>query len=239
MSEPKPPVLVILHQETSIPGRVGDLLVARGYDLDIRRPRFDDPLPGSLEEHTGAVIFGGPMSANDPDEFIKQEIDWISVPLKEQKPFLGICLGGQMLSKQLGGVVTPHRDDLVEIGYYAIEGTKEGADLLNWPEQVYQWHNEGFTLPSGAQLMASGETFTNQAFRYDSKAWGVQFHPEVTMDMMDHWTTVASDRLTLPGAQSREAHFNGRKAYDPAVERWLNDFLDMWLSDDMEPAFAG
>src|SRR5271169_722255 len=92
------PVLIVLHQETSTPGRVGNALRALGYRLDLRRPRFGDVLPEALEHHAGAVIFGGPMSANDPDEFIRREIDWIAVPLLEQRPFLGICLGAQMLA---------------------------------------------------------------------------------------------------------------------------------------------
>src|SRR5579863_9645731 len=96
------PVLVILHQETSTPGRIGNALRALGYPLDIRRPRFGDALPTTLEQHAGAVIFGGPMSANDTDEFIRREIDWIAVPLLERRPFLGICLGAQMLARQLG-----------------------------------------------------------------------------------------------------------------------------------------
>jgi GMP synthase (glutamine-hydrolysing) len=61
------PVLMILHQETSTPGRVGNALRALGYPLDIRRPRFGDPLPDTLDQHSGAVIFGGPMSANDSE----------------------------------------------------------------------------------------------------------------------------------------------------------------------------
>src|SRR6266700_4611068 len=96
------PVLIVLHQETSTPGRVGNALRALGYPLDIRRPRFGDPLPDTLERHAGAVIFGGPMSANDPDDYVRREIDWIEIPLREQRPFLGICLGAQMLAKQLG-----------------------------------------------------------------------------------------------------------------------------------------
>ena len=60
------PVLIVLHQETSTPGRVGNALRALGHPLDIRRPRFGDPLPETLDGHAGAVIFGGPMSANDP-----------------------------------------------------------------------------------------------------------------------------------------------------------------------------
>ena len=96
-TEPLRPILIVLHQETSTPGRVGNALRALGHGLDIRRPRFGDPLPETLEGHAGAVIFGGPMSANDPDDFVRQEIDWISVPLREQRPFLGICLGARFL----------------------------------------------------------------------------------------------------------------------------------------------
>src|SRR6195256_6904958 len=92
-STPLLPVLIVLHQETSTPGRVGNALRALGHRLDIRRPRFGDPLPKTLDGHAGAVIFGGPMSANDPDDFVRQEIDWIALPLREQRPLLGICLG--------------------------------------------------------------------------------------------------------------------------------------------------
>ena len=68
------PVLLVLHQEHSSPGRVGQVLSKLGYPLDIRRPRFGDPLPPTMEAHAAAVIFGGPNSANDPDDFIKREI---------------------------------------------------------------------------------------------------------------------------------------------------------------------
>ena len=118
------PVLIVLHQETSTPGRVGNALRALGFPLDIRRPRFGDPLPETLERHAGAVIFGGPMSANDSDDYVRREIDWIEVPLREQRPFLGICLGAQMLAKQLGAQVAPHHEGRVEVGYYPIRPTK-------------------------------------------------------------------------------------------------------------------
>jgi GMP synthase (glutamine-hydrolysing) len=94
-TEPLRPVLIVLHQESSTPGRVGNALRVLGHRLDIRRPRFGDPLPETLEGHAGAVIFGGPMSANDPDDFVRREIDWIAVPLREQRPFLGICPAGR------------------------------------------------------------------------------------------------------------------------------------------------
>jgi DnaJ-domain-containing protein 1 len=89
----RPKILIVLHQETSSPGRVGQLLAEKGFDLDIRRPPLGDHLPDTLEGHAGTVVFGGPMSANDDDEAIKRETDWLKVPLTEKKPFLGICLG--------------------------------------------------------------------------------------------------------------------------------------------------
>lgn len=71
-------VLIIVHQETSTPGRIGMMLKAMGFALDIRRPCLGDALPETMDEHTGAVVFGGPMSANDPEPWISREIDWIS-----------------------------------------------------------------------------------------------------------------------------------------------------------------
>ena len=99
------PVLLILHQEHSSPGRVGQTLAKLGYPLDIRRPRFGDPLPETMDDHAGAAIFGGPQSANDNEDFVRREIDWIGVPLRDKKPYLGICLGAQMLARHLGAPV--------------------------------------------------------------------------------------------------------------------------------------
>ena len=70
----KPRILIILHQESSTPGRLGMRLVERGFDLDIRRPPLGDALPETLDDHAGAIMFGGPMSANDPDEFVKEAL---------------------------------------------------------------------------------------------------------------------------------------------------------------------
>ncbi|KZL20686.1 GMP synthase [glutamine-hydrolyzing] [Pseudovibrio axinellae] len=232
----KPKMLVVLHQENSNPGRVGQQLVKRGFELDIRRPRFGDALPHTLADHAGSVIFGGPMSANDRDDFVKQEIDWISVPLKENKPFLGICLGAQMLSKNLGGHVTGRDDGLVEIGYYPLQPTQKGTSLMDWPKQVYQWHREGFSLPSGSELLASSPTYENQAIRVGKNAFGIQFHPELTYAMMNRWTTRAASRLVLPGARKRGEHFRERFVHDPSVLHWLETFMDQWIGYASEPA---
>ena len=71
-------VLIILHQATSTPGRIGTLLKSRGYNLIIKRPALGDKLPDTLEGDYAAIMFGGPMSANDKDDFIRYEKDWIN-----------------------------------------------------------------------------------------------------------------------------------------------------------------
>jgi GMP synthase (glutamine-hydrolysing) len=223
------PVLIVLHQEHSAPGRVGTALQRLGYTLDVRRPRFGDPLPETMDEHAAGIIFGGPMSANDEDEFIRRETAWIGVPLNEHKPFLGICLGAQMCARFLGARVFRHPQGQAEIGYYPIRPTVAGLAVVNvWPECVYQWHREGFDLPAGAELLAQGDMFEVQAFRYGC-AFALQFHPDVTHAIMHKWTARNSERMTLPGARPRHTHFADRAVYDYSARAWLSVFLEQWL----------
>jgi GMP synthase (glutamine-hydrolysing) len=225
------PVLIVLHQQQSTPGRIGHYLQARGIPLDIRRPACGDPLPDTLAAHAGAVIFGGPMSVNDPEGFIRTEIEWIKVPLRECKPLLGICLGAQMLAHHLGARVGFHPEGKAEVGYYPIRITAAGRSMMaTWPDAVYQWHREGFDLPSGADMLAEGETFKVQAFRYGRAAYGIQFHAEVTHAMMCRWITRGEQRLALPGAKPSNQHFIDRPIYDFAIRAWLRDFLDHWCA---------
>lgn len=225
-----PPVLIVLHQETSTPGRIGNLLRSLRYPLDIRRPRFGDALPTTLSAHAGAVIFGGPMSANDSDDFVRREIDWIAVPLREQRPFLGICLGAQMLAMQLGGRVAPHSQGRAEMGYYPIRPTPAGLSICpHWPDQVYHWHREGFELPHHSELLAEGDDFPVQAIRF-GHAFGFQFHPDATFAMMCRWTARGGEHLDTPGAHPRQQHFAGRARLDVVERAWLKHFLDGWLN---------
>jgi GMP synthase (glutamine-hydrolysing) len=225
------PILIVLHQEHSSPGRVGQALTERGYPLDVRRPRFGDLLPETMDDHAGAVIFGGPQSANDPDDFVRREIDWIGVPLRDRKPFLGICLGAQMMALKLGGRVFPHPQGHAEVSYYPIRPTQAGLALCaEWPDHVYQWHREGFELPSGGELLAEGQDgFKVQAFRYGT-GYAIQFHPEVTHAMMYRWLVRGAHRMELPGAKQRADHIFGRAVHDFASRNWLSAFIDRWMN---------
>ncbi len=225
MTDGREKILIILHQEHSSPGRVGQILRERGYSLDIRRPPLGDPLPETLSGHAGAVMFGGPMSANDPEDYVRRETEWLSVPLKEDKPFLGICLGAQMLVNHLGGRVEGRADGHVEIGWYPIEATEAGRALMDWPGMVYQFHREGFSLPCGATLLAQAEAYPNQAFRYGDNAWGIQFHAELTRAMMHRWVVRGAHRFVLPGAQQGRDHLEGRFVWDSRLRGWLEGFL--------------
>jgi GMP synthase (glutamine-hydrolysing) len=236
----RPTVLIVLHQDHSTPGRVGVALKAMGARLDIRRPSCGEPLPEKLANHDGVVVFGGPMGANDSLDWVRREIDWLETPLAEEKPLLGLCLGAQMLARALGARVFRYDDKRSEIGYYAIEPTPAGERLCSgpFPRTVYQWHTDGFDLPEGAELLATGgPKFPNQAYRYGRHAVGLQFHPEVTYHMMCRWTHRGAERLTRPGALSRPEHLGGWFQHDGRVAAWLEAFLPAWFEGRLaEPA---
>jgi len=234
-SQPRPadalkPILIVLHQRHSIPGHIGNVLKAQGHALDIRRPRFGDPLPETMADHDGAVIFGGPMSANDPDDYVKVETDWIGICLRESAPFLGVCLGGQMLARHLGANVWLHEDGHVEIGYHDLDPIAPMYDEGPWPTRFYQWHKEGFDIPSGSERIVRGRgSFPDQAFRVAETAVGIQFHPEITHQMVARWSGHNAHKLTQIGAQPRADQLRDHIAQAPIVRDWLHRFLRGWV----------
>jgi GMP synthase (glutamine-hydrolysing) len=226
-------IAIIVHQDTSQAGRVGMLLEAKGYVLQRLCPNLGCRLPEDVSDYAGVVIFGGPMSANDCGavEGIRSELAWIPKVIDAGVPYLGICLGGQLLTRVVGGTVGPHPDGLIEAGYAAIEPTAQGAAWFpEGPMQVYQFHREGMRVPACCDVLATGAIYPVQAFRYGSTAFGIQFHPEVTLEMKDRWTIQAAERLKSPGAQPRETHLGEHDRHDPPLGRWIDRFLDKWLA---------
>ena len=230
MSRPTPRVLIVVQKATSTAGRIGRCLVERDYQLDLRGPGLDESLPRSLDDYAAVAVFGGAMSANDDDlPFIRRQLDWLPVVLASGKPLLAVCLGAQLLVRSLGAPVLAHPKGLSEIGYYAVSPTPAGQRIFPKPLYVYHWHSEGLALPRGAELLATGDLFPNQAFRVGRAVYGLQFHSEITPDVVDRWTTSGAAKLARPGAQSREQQLAGARRHDRALEAWLNRFLDIWL----------
>ena len=224
--------LFILHQKTSEAGDIANKLKIRGFNFEIRRPSLGDSLPTNLNNYSAIVVFGGPMSANDNNEFMNKEIDWIGQVLQSEVPFLGICLGAQILVKYLGCKVEKNPNELSEIGFYKIQPTENGIKMFQSQDVFYQFHTEGFELPSGCELLAKGDIFTNQAFRYKN-CYGLQFHPEVNIYLHLKWLFLVLIKkphiLFKNGAQNIFYQLWLRIKYNSSISRWLDNFLDNYL----------
>ena len=224
--------LFILHQQTSEAGDLANKLKIRGFNFEIRRPSLGDSLPTNLNNYSAIVVFGGPMSANDNNEFMKKEIDWIGQVLQSEVPFLGICLGAQILVKYLGCKVEKNPNEISEIGFYKIQPTENGIKMFQSQDVFYQFHTEGFELPSGCELLAKGDIFTNQAFRYKN-CYGLQFHPEVNIYLHLKWLFLVLIKkphiLFKNGAQNIFYQLWLRIKYNSSISRWLDNFLDNYL----------
>ena len=225
-----PRALLIVHSSASDPGYVGRALEKRGFDLDIRSREQGEALPHGMEEHDVAVIFGGPMSANDEAPFILSELKWTEQALQDKKPLLGICLGAQMMARTLGASVDLHERQRVEAGFYPIFPTHEGRDIFPERLHVYQWHQEGFSMPKDTTLLAGGADFPHQAFSYGDHAYGLQFHPEVTLPIIQRWLRRGGKRLRMGGARAHKTrHFLDYVRYDRTLQRWFDRFLDQFF----------
>lgn len=227
-------VLVVLHQEHSTPGRVGEMLAERGYRLHRRCPNLGDALPRDLSAYDAMIVFGGPQSAMDCHlPGIRAELDWLERhALPSGRPLLGICLGAQQMARVLGAKVGPRGDGVVEIGYKPIRPTADGHAFLGDCDTFYQWHSETFDIPAGATHLAWNDAFPAQAFRWGNHAWAIEFHPEMTLEMVHRWcrSEKAAWKLTLPGAQSYHDQIADFRRHAPRTDAWLSDFLDRFLA---------
>ncbi len=223
-------VLLIDHPVGHRDDRASARLAERGWRVQWCGPGKGEALP-EPDGFDAAVVYGGAESANDDTTLphIKAELDWIGAWLKTGKPFLGLCLGGQLVARVLGAEVRLHREGLHEIGYTPIAPSDEAAGFVDGLSHVYHWHKEGFDLPAGAELLARGPVFPNQAFRYGDNVYALQFHPEVSVPVMRRWMTEAAHMLESPGAHPPERQLADAAQFDAPLEAWLNDFLDHWL----------
>lgn len=224
-------ILIVVHQQHSTPGLLGELLQARGYQLDRRCPCLGDPLP-KLDDYVAAIVFGGPQSASENSPGINAELKWIeNIGLPSNKPLLGICLGAQEIARVLGAQTGPRADGVVEIGYWPVSPTAYAGEFLTEVTTFYQWHSDTFEIPKDAVHLAFNEHFPSQAFRYGNQVYAIEFHPEMTLEMIRTWcqSERGAPKLKLPGAQSPAAQFAGYQRHHHASQRWLENFLDTQL----------
>jgi GMP synthase (glutamine-hydrolysing) len=140
----------------------------------------------------GVISLGGPMSANDLAEhaWLGEEIKLLRRVFDANLPIAGICLGGQLLACALGGRV--ERNGRLELGWFPISLTESGKEdpvlkAAGLFPLVYQWHEDTFHLPPGAELLASSEACPRQAYRMNEQTYGFQFHPETDHQLLGEW----------------------------------------------------
>ena len=225
-------VILIDHVVGKRDDRASARLAEWGYRLQWVRPADGEPLPETAGEAAAVIVYGGAESANDDAEkpYIGTELDWIERWLETGKPFLGLCLGAQLMARVLGAKVSPHPEGHFEIGYVPIEPTPAANGFLAGLRHVYHWHKEGFEVPRGATRLACGPVFPNQAMVYQDTAYGLQFHPEVTVPVMTRWMDNAAHMLENPNAHPRARQLADAAKYDTLMADWLDRFLTDWLA---------
>jgi GMP synthase-like glutamine amidotransferase len=183
------PITVVRHVPFEDLGRIAPALHQAGLAYE-----YFDVFAGATPPPPAAspalILMGGPMSANDDQDYLRAELHLIEATLRIGRPILGVCLGAQLLAKALGARV--YRNPLKEIGWFPVDFTAaaDGDPLLRGlpnPSMVLQWHGETFDLPAGAVHLASAQRCRNQAFRYGSQVYGFQFHMETTAEMIADW----------------------------------------------------
>ncbi|MEI6438022.1 MAG: type 1 glutamine amidotransferase [Candidatus Omnitrophota bacterium] len=217
-------ILFIKHIEIEGPETLGSFFIDKGFQLKVLNLHAGDALPDDPRGIDAVVPLGGPMNVYEEDQypFLKDEDVFLKKVLAEGVPVLGICLGAQLLAKASGGKVV--RSPRKEIGWFTVDLTAEGkkdplfAGLPD-PLEVYQWHGDMCAPPDGAVLLASSEACPVQAFRYGAKAYGLQFHSEITDISIRDWSADFSERKRLEreamlaryAAVKVEFHRNGNR----------------------------
>lgn len=229
------PVLVLQHLDRAGPGLFAEYLEEYGVPFEIRRPDQGAAVPDEhgLRSFSAICLCGGTQSANDPDTWMRAELDLVRHAARRGQPIIGHCLGGQVISKALGGQVTPQNPP--EFGWSALAPVP-GAAADDWlgglaPGLVaMQWHYERFTLPVGAVPLLEGEHCRHQAFILGSML-GMQFHVELDEATIRHWAEDLHDLIPPPGTSVQTARqvLEGLGENYPRSRALARRFYERWL----------
>lgn len=237
------PVLIFRHITCEGPGYLGDFLDRRQVPYRVIRIDQGDAVPAQAEGAAGLAFMGGPMSVNDPLDWITRELALIRRACADGIPVLGHCLGGQLIAKALGGEVGAN--PVKEIGWHEIEctGTAEHPGLLGrLPARFegYHWHGETFSIPPGGTALMKSAHCRHQAF-IKERALALQFHVEVTAGMVRDWCEeyrAELDQCTgMPAVQTAEQMMERLDTRIERLHRIADPLYGYWL--DLCAAGAG
>lgn len=202
----RPQILVVQQHSFAPPGVIGSSIVDAGGELTIIDILGGDRAEAiAVEDFDGLIVLGGIMSAVSDACFprIADLLRTIREFHDRQKPYLGICLGAQLLARTLGG--EPRCGLILEAGLTELRLTECATTdplLKGLPRELHfmQMHEDSFTLPEHAALLMTGEAYENQAFRAGPTSYGLQFHPEVDLTILQGWCAMLN--ATAPGAET-------------------------------------
>ncbi|HJX19353.1 MAG TPA: type 1 glutamine amidotransferase [Steroidobacteraceae bacterium] len=195
------PVLGIRNDRDDTLGITAAALTEAGVPL-VRLDAFEADVRGpDLEEIGGLIVFGGEMNVDEIDRhpYLLSQRELMRRAVDAGLPVLGICLGAQMLARAFDAPV--YRAPVRELGFKPVRVTELGRrdallSAFQTGDRVFQWHEDTFDLPAGADLLAAGDDVPNQAFRLGRNAWGVQFHFEVDPAGVEAWLRAAEPTLS-------------------------------------------
>ncbi len=205
-------ILVLQHEAVEHPGIFRQFLQEDGHSWDAVELDAGEALPASLDGYDALWVMGGPMDVwqEDAHPWLKDEKAFIRDAVGERgMPFLGLCLGHQLLAEALGGSVGP--SEVPEIGVMDVQLTEAGATGVLFdglPERFdcLQWHSaEIKTLPEGAQVLATSPACAVQAMKWGTRAYSLQFHVEIEADTVQAWSEVPEYAQALEKAMGKGA----------------------------------
>jgi GMP synthase-like glutamine amidotransferase len=226
MSSPwRPRTLILQHEEPSPPGHMTEWLAEQSAQVEVQRvDLLDEKEPDvNVRDYDLIVSLGSEFAAfDDSIPFVQREVKMFERAIDADVPILGLCFGGQMLARVLGGQLS--RADQAEIGWLTVR--TEDPDLVStgpW----FQWHFDRFTAPPRSKLIAQTDAAT-QAF-VAGRSLGLQFHPEVTPEIMDEWVRAYPHELKAEGVDPQGILDETRRLAaqsKQATWRLLNRFRD-------------
>lgn len=186
-------IVFLKHIAIEGPGTLGAFFQRNGFTLDIRELHSGAHVPEDMGGFAALVVLGGPMNVYEEKafQFLRRENDLVVRAIKTETPFLGICLGAQILAKAASARV--NKSPAPEIGFFDVVLTEEGKrdPLFQKVDptalKVFQWHEDMFDIPDNASWLGSSALCPHQACRVGKKAYGFQFHIEVDRPMIVSW----------------------------------------------------